>query len=636
MEKIELLLPAGNWSCIRAAVENGADAIYFGTTEFNARRKADNFSIEDVKKVVFYCHKNGVKVYCTLNVLVKNSEITSFFATVKTLYLAGVDAVIVQHISFIDIIKQNFPGMEVHLSTQAAISNSYFSELIKGADRVILPREFSQKEIKDFIKKTKLPVEIFVQGALCFSYSGKCLFSSFLGGRSGNRGLCAQPCRKIFSGSRLLSMKELSLIQKIPQIIDSGVSCVKIEGRLRNEKYVAAATRVYRLAIDSYYKGTFKVNPESFKELEFAFNREFTEGYFSEKKDLVSPENAMSRGLYLGTLEEGNLIKITEDLSVGDGLGIWLKNKVDGAKVKKMERDGKPITDARMGDTVKINIKAPAGTKIYKTSSQKELTAREIRFDKRAQIFVRNRENNPLVLPAILPQRSKNQEIIVKIYSTEEGNKALDTGVKVFYNIFEKDFDSKFGAFVPRILSDFDVEKAVELIKSLKVKDVLIGDLGVYALLKDSGLNLYLDYSANVFNDYDILFFKNAIPIVSPELSFRELGEFKNKNFVVLTHGKIVFMNTKYNQLPSSLTDEKNYIFPVRKEYNYYQILNSVDLGLVYKVMGLKDIKINKFFLDLEYDVSETIKMYQDILASKKVNAEKNKYTKGHWEEGVL
>ena len=126
MQKIELLLPAGNWDCLKATVENGADAIYFGVQKFNARRKASNFSLEETSKVVEYCHKNGVRAYCTLNTLIKNREITEFFATIRELYLAGVDAVIIQHISFINIIKQNFPELEVHLSTQAAVTNTYF------------------------------------------------------------------------------------------------------------------------------------------------------------------------------------------------------------------------------------------------------------------------------------------------------------------------------------------------------------------------------------------------------------------------------------------------------------------------------------------------------------------------------
>ena len=208
MKKIELLLPVGNQENLQAAVENGADAVYFGIDKFNARRRADNFKLDKIKETIDYCHENGVRCYCTLNILIKNEEIEEFFATITQLYLSGIDAVIIQHLSFLPIIKKNFPGLEVHLSTQTTITNTYFHDLIKQADKVVLPRELSKEEIENFINKTKLPTEIFVQGALCFSYSGKCLFSSFLGGRSGNRGLCAQPCRRKYNGKYLLSMKD--------------------------------------------------------------------------------------------------------------------------------------------------------------------------------------------------------------------------------------------------------------------------------------------------------------------------------------------------------------------------------------------------------------------------------------------
>ncbi|MBT6774802.1 U32 family peptidase, partial [Candidatus Woesearchaeota archaeon] len=244
--KIELLLPVGNQENLAAAVENGADAVYFGIDKFNARRRADNFKLEKIKEVIDYCHQNGVRCYCTLNILIKNEEIEEFFKTITQLYLDGIDAVIIQHLSFLPIIKKNFPGLEVHLSTQTTITNTHFYDLIKDADKIVLPRESSQEEIKNFIDKTKLPTEIFVQGALCFSYSGKCLFSSFLGGRSGNRGLCAQPCRRKYNGKYLLSMKDLCLVKEIPNLIKMGVSSLKIEGRLRSTKYVAAATKLYR------------------------------------------------------------------------------------------------------------------------------------------------------------------------------------------------------------------------------------------------------------------------------------------------------------------------------------------------------------------------------------------------------
>lgn len=162
MKKIELLSPAGNKECLKAAVENGADAVYFGLTKFNARRKADNFTLVEIKEIIDYCHQKGVRAYCTLNTLIKNNEIEDFFFLLSQIYAAGIDAVIIQEISFLPIIKQNFPGLEVHISTQAAITNSHCVELVKQADKIILPREFDREQIQSFVKKTGLPVEIFV------------------------------------------------------------------------------------------------------------------------------------------------------------------------------------------------------------------------------------------------------------------------------------------------------------------------------------------------------------------------------------------------------------------------------------------------------------------------------------------
>ncbi|HLD72043.1 MAG TPA: peptidase U32 family protein [Candidatus Nanoarchaeia archaeon] len=637
--KMELLLPAGNWNCLRAAVENGADAVYFGVKEFNARRRADNFELKEVAEIVDYCHKNGVRAYCTLNILIKNSEINRFFEVIKQVYLTGVDAVIIQHISFIPLLKRNFPGMEVHLSTQAAITNTYFYELIKEADKIVLPREFSKEEINNFIQKTKLPVEIFVQGAQCFSYSGKCLFSSFLGGRSGNRGLCAQPCRRKYNESYLLSMKDLCLLEKLPEIIEIGVSSLKIEGRLRSERYVTAAAKAYRSAIDSYYAGKFQINKELFKEMELSFNREFTPGYFTGEtevgKAVVSLERSMGRGLFLGVMEENNWITLKQEISVGDGLGIWFKDKVDGALLRKMEKDGKEIKTARAGEKVKLFIRAPVGTKVYLTSSTKLLS--KITFAKNKPLTIPPRSVGKIKLPVMEEEKSSSHELLVKVYSVKAGEEALcNDADKVFYNIFATDFTSKFGAFVPRILNDEEVEKAVKLINTLGVKDVLVGDLGVYDELKNKkGLNLYLDYSSNIFNDYDMDSFANSIPIISPELSFQELRQFQHKNFAVLAHGRGVLMNTKYPCLPSQLKDEKNYVFLVRKEHTYWQILNSVELGLFEEVKKLREIGVGHVFLDLEKDVGNTVKIYRALLSGKVVSISKKGYTKGHWEKGV-
>ena len=194
----------GDWDCLQAAVQNGADAVYLGVKDFNARLYTRNFTIDELGNVVSHAHTNGVRVYLALNTLVKNHEIGSFFNVLSSAYLAGVDGVIIQHISFLGIIKRNFPSLRIFISTQGAIGNVSSALIVKSADRVILPRELPLGEIKRFIE-AGVSTEVFVHGALCFSYSGICLFSSFVGSRSGNRGSCAQLCRQKYNGEYPLS-----------------------------------------------------------------------------------------------------------------------------------------------------------------------------------------------------------------------------------------------------------------------------------------------------------------------------------------------------------------------------------------------------------------------------------------------
>ena len=198
------------------------------------------------------------------------------------------------------------------------------------------------------------------------------------------------------------------------------------------------------------------------------------------------------------------------------------------------------------------------------------------------------------------------------------------------------DFSKRFSAYIPRILNNKDAQKAARLVEEYKVRNVLVGDLGVYVLLRNNkNLNLYLDYSNNIFNDLDLDYYSKAMPIISPELSFNELKKFKNKKFVVLVQGNIVMMNTKYLDLPDKLKDEKRYVFSVRKEHDYFQILNSVELGLFDLVLQLKKVGINKYFLDLDHNVEKKLEIYKKILANQKVEFHTFSYTKGNWDKGV-
>jgi len=281
LNKVELLAPAGSLATLKAAVASGADAVYLGLSKFNARTFAKNFDKEDFNEAVKICKSNNVKLYLTANTLVKNSEIEEFLEQIKYAYEGGIDAVIIQDPSFISIIKESFPELRIHISTQAGVMNSSHANLFSDVESVNIARELTKENILLLRKNFNKQIEMFIHGALCACVSGSCIFSSFLGGRSGNRGKCAQPCRKLYNGVYMLSTKELSLIGRIPEVIKMGINSLKIEGRMRTPYYVATTVSNYRKAIDSYYAGSFRVTDKMKEEIESAFSREFTEGKFS-------------------------------------------------------------------------------------------------------------------------------------------------------------------------------------------------------------------------------------------------------------------------------------------------------------------------------------------------------------------
>ena len=302
--QIEILAPAGSVESLTAAVRCGANAVYLGTKNFNARRNADNFDGSALKSAVEYCHQRNVKVYLTANTLVADDEMSSAYNTIKTALEYGVDAFIVQDLGVAKMIRQCFPSARLHASTQCSVNTPDGVNALKelGFKRIVVPREMSLDEIKEIREKTDVELEMFVHGALCMCVSGQCYMSAMLGGRSGNRGLCAQPCRLSFSadnsGSFDLSLKDLSLIDKIKEIESAGIISLKIEGRMKRPEYVAAAVTACKNAVC----GNYSARDE--KILKSVFSRSgFTDGYFTgkrqdmfgtrQKEDVVSAKDVL-------------------------------------------------------------------------------------------------------------------------------------------------------------------------------------------------------------------------------------------------------------------------------------------------------------------------------------------------------
>lgn len=643
--KVELLAPAGDWDCLQAAVKNGADAVYLGVKEFNARANARNFSLEELKKAVEYCHTQGVSVYLTLNILVKNTEYNRYFDVLSRAYVSGIDGVIIQHISFVELIKKSYPGLQVFVSTQGAIGNTAAARLVEQADRIIAPREMPLEEVRKMVSAGH-QVEVFVHGALCFSYSGLCLFSSFVANRSGNRGNCAQLCRQKFNAEYPLSTRELCTVRRIPEFIEAGISAFKIEGRMRSALYVAVATRLYRKAVDAYLAGQFKVPEKELSEIEVVFNREFTEGLIGGDSSLISSEKPMNRGACLGVMEEG-LITLQRSVSRGDGLGIWNKENVTGATVQNILKDGQPVKTAQKGERVDLGIGARDGSRIYLTSSA------EIKIEPDFQLHRTPLKRPSRQRPSVaLPRLSKQpapvlQRFLARAYSVAEAHEIARSGADiVFYDIFASDYPdpgqwqerTELGAYLPRIMSDSALNKAVSLLGRKKPAAVLTGNPGFLSCRNHFSRPVYLDYSINVFNDLDVNFFRQqrAIPMLSPELSLLELSAFKDREVLIYCHGDIILVNSCIPLECDSLKDDKGYSFTVRRENGYWQVLNSRPFGMFNDLRKLKTAGFNQFYIDEQGHSAHYILFYRSLLKQPVEDRRERKgFTAGHLYKGV-
>lgn len=636
MSEVELVLPAGDELCLRAAVKNGADAVYLGLNRFNARLLAENFNEKNIFSAVNYCHERNVKVYVTFNTLVKNEELEDYFKLIDVAYSAEADAVIIQDICFIPLLKQNFPDLGIHLSTQATTTNSY--SIPKEVDRVILARELSYEEIKSLSRK--FPTEVFIHGALCFSYSGQCLFSSIAGGRSGNRGMCAQPCRKKYNNKYPLSTMDLCLLPKLPEIIEAGVTSLKVEGRLRGPLYVATVGRIYRKYIDAYYQGKFHIEKKDIEDLMVVFNRGFTTG-FAFNDNIVDSKKPMNRGLFLGVLDGGKL-KLRAGLKIGDGVAIWINDDIVGYKVDRILKNGAEVGQAFAGDEVEIDLKgARDGSPVYKTSSV------DIKLELGDEIkpVKPNSRMRKITLPKFRAvENDSSVMIFTKTYSREMALAADRAGADVvYYDILKDDCKevknlmkkARFFVYTPRILSDQQVVEVAEKINQIEPDGVLVGNRGLLQFLE--GFDIHLDYSFNCFNDVDLNCYP-GVPIISPELNFKETISLKNKRFIVMIHGDIVLMTSRQKLRVKELVDEQGRRFRVRNNHGITEILNSKQLGLFNKARDYVRAGIKYFYIDVENDVDKFIRIYRKILNFEPFDDRdiRKGYTTGHFSRGVL
>ena len=441
---VELLSPVGNFECLKAAVQNGANSVYFGADIFSARAFASNFSIDELEKAIQYAKIRGVKTHLTLNTLVTDTEFESAINVAKKAYEFGIDAIIVQDLGLAMALMKAFPDLPIHGSTQMTVHNLNGALKLQelGFRRVVLARELSVNEIDYICKNTDIEIETFIHGALCISYSGQCLFSSMLGGRSGNRGKCAGPCRlpfellennKTINSGYLLSTRDLCGLEFIPDLIQAGVKSFKIEGRMKSPEYVATVTRIYRKYIDlALSDNEYVIDENDKKELLQVFNRGMSSsGHLSNEanRNLVFKEKPNNMGLFLGKVQKYNhkkgyiTVKLNEPIGIGDTISL---EKEQGTYTisELMDTNMKNIKFTEIGQTVVIgrmkgNIKL--GNQIYKMSSKK------------LNLFAQNscsKENRKVLLNCHIVIK-ENKPISITV--TSASNIELYKGLKIQY-----------------------------------------------------------------------------------------------------------------------------------------------------------------------------------------------------------
>ena len=373
---MKIVAPAGNLERFYSAVNAGADEIYMGIKGFGARRNAENFTLEEYKEAIDYAHKRGSRVFLTLNTLMKNVEIDFLYTNLKALYEYGLDAIIVQDLGYFRFIKENFPDIDIHGSTQMTVANHFEAEYLRklGFKRVVLPREMTFEEIKKIRENTSIELEVFVSGALCISYSGNCYMSSFIGGRSGNRGMCAQPCRKLYTKDSkcnfLLSPKDQLMgkeeIQKLKSI---GINSIKIEGRMKEKTYVNEAV--------TYFKDMI-ADIDRDEKLSNVFNRGYSKGYFysdTKSSDIMNRNYSATMGKSIGIISGKELV-LEDGIILGDGITYLSRDYevLGGEYINRIEKKNQreKFKEANVGNKI-ILRNAPKGAKYVFKNFDKEV-----------------------------------------------------------------------------------------------------------------------------------------------------------------------------------------------------------------------------------------------------------------------
>ena len=646
---LELLAPAGSMEAVAAAVQNGADAVYLGYGDFNARRNAKNFSQEEFAAAVSYCHVRGAKVYLTLNTLLTDRELPRAAEFAAQASALGADAVLVQDMGVVRLLRQVAPDLPVHASTQMTLHNldgvKMAAEL--GMTRAVLSRELSRDQIEYICQRSPIEIEVFAHGALCMCYSGQCFLSSIIGGRSGNRGLCAQPCRLKYgwgdkADSNPLSLKDLSLAGHLRELRKMGVACVKLEGRMKRPEYVAVVTGIYSRAIKEDREPT----AEELEQLRAAFSRQgFTQGYyldqqgpdmFGVREEEKEPKElfAMARNTYQSGEAQRVPVTFYAMLRPGEPTRVGVEDPQGRVVTVEGQVPEAARTRALTAEAVETQLSRTGGTP-YRCVKVRSLVEEGLSLPLAALNALRREALDGLTKQREqLPQRRQGEfhpgaryenrkeppALTLSVRTAEQvTGELLALGPAMVYIPLEElaahpekaqaPAGTKIGVTLPRVAWDREMDQVTDqlrLVRDLGITDALIGNLGMAPVAQKLGFTLRGDFGLEVYNSQAVKEYKRlgfSSLTLSFELKFPQLRDIsKSLDTELITYGRLPLMlmesciiknrtGSCNCQNTNILTDRKGARFPVVKAPGCRnELLNSQKLFLADKAADYKRI----------------------------------------------
>ena len=608
---MDILAPAGSPEGLIAAIKGGCDAVYLAGKSFGARAFANNFTDQELEGAVNYAHEHGVKVNVTVNTLIKDSEMEDAVSFVQYLKDIGADAIIIQDLGLLKAI-QHIP-IKKHASTQMAIHSRAGLEWCakNGLDRAILARELTLEEIEDIVKDSPIETEVFVQGAMCYCQSGGCLFSSIVGGRSGNRGECAQPCRKRYESpdrtGYLLSNADMFCIDYLQKLDELGVSCVKIEGRMRSEAYAYLASKAYSTA---YKDPDSKDLERTIKLLKTVFNRGFCHGYMDGVSSLVQSTYPDNRGMFMGNVKVRNKRFSIEgtDIHQRDGISLYDGDtKIGGFKI---------LTE---GTTVTSPFAIPDGRyDVYRTYDPRIDEVKNL-IGRPPKLTGETKRSHVKVPMPHADRKRTEAELSFYVSTIKVLNTVLPYADRIYYD--GKDWEQA------KDISEEKGKEFVYVMPRFSPKEDVPDDKNIAVMVHNAGQaeaccghRVYGSYLCNMFNS----FFPDMMhqTTLSVELSKHEIKELLTRysgRVEIMMFGRIELMLTRDPHLKSGyIKDEKGYSFPVyRDRTGYAHILNSSDLMLLNYVDDLERAGVNSFGIDLRKRPAELAELVAKAFSEK-------------------